>query len=345
MFIRAVLLAAFGVLAIGSVANSQGGQTIEELRAAILAEHGPLAALDPALADYKPVEHVDGTVRVLAGDEARNVLTLWGEGFRKHYPNVRVEIDGNPYSPGFFSAPVGWAAIGTATEKLEGQILERFENRYGFAPTYVAMSWDALAVIVHPDNPLASLSLEELDAIFSKSRKLGHDGDISYWGQLGVGGDLAEHSILLHGRQWESVWRRYFQQRALGGGQFKDFVDDHPGASATEAAVADDPRAMGYIGASYVIDGVKAVAVAPSSVLPPVEMSLATIESGEYPLSRFLYLAVDFRPGTRPDLVHREFIKFGLSKQGQEAVALDGLLPLSAKLAREQLARLGLASE
>ena len=138
---------------------------------------------------------------------------------------------------------------------------DEFEKKFGYKPTPVAVAVDALAVFVHKDNPIACLTLQQVDAIFSRTRKGGLDTDLARWGDLGLTGEWAAKPISLYGRNSASGTYGYFKDEALFKGDFKDGVKEQPGSSAVVQGVATDRFAIGYSGIGYKTADVRAVLV------------------------------------------------------------------------------------
>jgi phosphate transport system substrate-binding protein len=199
-----------------------------------------------------------------------------------------------------------------------------------------------LAVYVHKDNPIKSLTLPQVDAIFSKTRNGGHEKDLVTWGDLGLTGEWASKPISLYGRNSASGTYGYFKEHALFKGDYKDSVKEQPGSSSVVQGVASDKYAMGYSGIGYLTADVRAVPLAKDARSTPVEATPDNAYSGKYPMARFLYTYVNHKPGTQLDPLRREFVRYVLSKRGQADVVKDGYFPLPAKIAGEALSSVGL---
>jgi phosphate transport system substrate-binding protein len=201
-----------------------------------------------------------------------------------------------------------------------------------------------LAVYVHKDNPIAGLTLQQVDAIFSKTRKGGLTKGITTWGDLGLTGDWKDKPISLYGRNSASGTYGYFKKHALFKGDYKDEVKEQPGSSSVVQGVATDKYGIGYSGIGYMTSDVHAVPLS-SETGDDVEFMAAEPDnaySGDYPLARFLYLSVNYKPGSQLDDLRKEFVRFVFSKQGQEVVVKDGYLPVPATVAREELLVVGI---
>lgn len=311
----------------------------------VLVAAGPLVAqvkVDPKLPVYKPTVGVSGTIKSVGSDTMNNLMALWAEGFKKHYPSVKVEVEGKGSATAPTALISGTANFGPMSRMMKADEIDAFEKKFGYKPTAIATSIDMLAVYVHKDNPLKSLTLQQVDAIFSTTRKLGGKELIDRWGQLGLEGDFADSPISLYGRNSASGTYGYFKEHALGKGDFKDSVKEQPGSSAVVQGVSKDKFGIGYSGIGYKTADVTALPLANKPGEKPVEAVLEHAYSGDYPLSRSLVLYVNAKPKTQLDPLRREFIKYVLSKQGQEVVIKDGYFPVTAPMAVKILSELGI---
>ncbi len=298
--------------------------------------------VDAGLPSYKPVSGVSGSLKSVGSDTMNNEMTLWAEGFAKHYPNVKVEIEGKGSTTAPAALIEGTASFGPMSRPMKEKEIDDFEKKFGYKPTAIASSIDMLAVYVHKDNPIQSLTLQQVDAIFSRTRKGGGDKDLVTWGDLGLTGDWASRPISLYGRNSASGTYGYFKEHALFKGDFKDSVKEQPGSSAVVQGVAGDLAAIGYSGIGYKTADVRAVPIAKDAKSKVVEATPENAYTGEYTLARFLYLYVNHKPGTQMDPLRAEFLRYMLSKEGQTDVVKDGYFPLTARLAKAQLAKVGL---
>lgn len=297
--------------------------------------------VDPHLPAYTPVQGVSGSIKSVGSDSMNNLMTLWAEKFTRMYPNVTVEIEGKGSSTAPPALIAGAANFGPMSRAMKESEIDAFEKQFGYKPVMVRTAIDMLAIYVHKDNPIIQrgLSLEEVDAMFSRVRKGGHESDIRTWGQLGLTGEWANAPISLYGRNSASGTYGYFKKHALFKGDYKDSVKEQPGSSSVVQAVASDKFAIGYSGIGYRTADVAAVPLVGKSgkaVSPSPE------NVGGYPLARFLQFYVNLKPGSELDPLRREFIRLVFSREGQEVVIKDGYLPVSGKVAAKQLASVGL---
>jgi phosphate transport system substrate-binding protein len=312
--------------------------------AALVVLVAPAAAqvqVDAGLPDYKVVGGVSGSIKSVGSDTMNNLMTLWSEQFKKWYPNVQVEIEGKGSSTAPPALIEGQATFGPMSRKMKEKEIDEFESAFGYKPVPMRTAIDMIGIYVHKDNPIAKkgLTLQQLDAIFSKTRNGGHPADIRTWGDVGLTGEWADKPISLYGRNSASGTYGYVKKHALFKGDYKDEVKEQPGSSAVVQGVASDKYGIGYSGIGYKTAD---VAVVPLAKEPGVPFAPAAADSVEqYPLARFLYLYVNYKPGSDLDPLRKEFLKLVFSKPGQEVVIKDGYLPINAGIARQDLAKIG----
>ena len=299
-------------------------------------------ALDPNLKPYQAVSGISGNLKSIGSDSMNNEMTLWAEGFLSFYPNVQIEIEGKGSGTAPPALVAGTAHFGPMSREMKGEEIDAFERRYGYEPVELNTSIDMLAVYVHKDNPIECLTLQQVDAIFSKTRRGGHDQNIRTWGDLGMTGAMANMPISLYGRNSASGTYGFFKDNALFGGDYKDEVKEQPGSSSVVQGVASELAGIGYSGIGYMTADVRAV---PLATTPGATCFGAVAENaytGEYPLARFLIVYTNFRPGSTIDPLRREFARYIFSRNGQEDVVRDGYFPITNVIAQEQLQKLGI---
>jgi phosphate transport system substrate-binding protein len=303
---------------------------------------GQAVEVDPALPAYKPVKGVTGELKSLGSDTMNIEMTSWAEGFKTFYPNVTPAIVGKGSGDAPAALTDGTASFGPMSRMMKADEIDKFEKKFGYKPAGLPTSIDMLAVYVHKDNPIKSLTLQQVDAIFSKSRKGGLDKDIRTWGDLGLTGEWENQPISLYGRNSESGTYGYFKDHALFKGDYKDSVKEQPGSSSVVQGVASDKFGIGYSGIGYKTADVRAVPLAAKADGKPVEAAVEHAYSGDYPLSRFLYIYVNYKAGTGLDPLRAEFIRFVFSKDGQSVVVKSGFYPIRKAIADKALASVGL---
>lgn len=297
--------------------------------------------IDPKLPDYKTVSGVSGTLKSIGSDTLNNLMTLWVEGFRSRYPNVKIAVEGKGSSTAPPALIEGTAQFGPMSREMKSKEIDDFEKKFGYKPSVARVAVDALGVFVHKDNPIQCLTLKQLDAIFSRTHKGGYEKEVKTWGDLGLTGEWADKPISLYGRNSASGTYGYFKEVALFQGDFKDSVKEQPGSSAVVQGVATDRYAIGYSGIGFKTADVKAVPLGAKDgncFEPNAENAYA----GDYPLARFLYVYYNKAPQKPLDPLMGEFIRYMLSKEGQIATIKDGFYPISAMLAGQDLKAAGL---
>ena len=304
---------------------------------------GPVYAqalkVDASITGYQKVSGVSGNINSVGSDTMNNLMTLWGETFSKNYPNVKIQVEGKGSSTAPPALIAGTSQFGPMSRAMKASEIDDFEKKYGYQPTQIRTSYDALAVWINKDNPVDKLTLSQVDGIFSKTRKRGGK-TINTWGQVGLSGDWASHPISLYGRNSASGTYGFFKEHTLLNGDYRDTVKEQPGSASVVQGVTEDRYGIGYSGVGYRTSGVKAAQLADKDGGTFYDGSYENVISGKYPLSRFLYIYVNKAPGKPLDPLVKEFLKLVLSKEGQEVVIKDGYLPLTAEIVKQELAKL-----
>lgn len=319
----AAVIAVAGLTALSGTAHAAGG-------------------VDPALPDYQATSGISGNLKSIGSDTLNNLMTLWGEGFSARYPNVKIEIEGKGSSTAPVALIAGTAHFGPMSRPMKAAEIDQFEQKFGYQPQPIRSAVDAIAVYVHKDNPIQCLTLEQVDAIFSKTRRGGAASDITTWGQLGLKGEWANRPISIYGRNSASGTYGYFKEVALFDGDYKDSVKEQPGSSTVVQGVASDKAGIGYSGVGYKTADVKFVPLATNPGESCHQPNAENAYSGDYPIARFLYIYVNKNPNQPLDPLRGEFIKYVYSKQGQEAVVKDGFFPVNKGIADADLEAFGL---
>ena len=293
------------------------------------------SAIDAEIASYQKVEGVSGSLSSVGSDTLANLMTLWAEEFKRLYPNVTVQIQ----AAGSATAPPalteGTATLGPMSRMMKSEEVEAFESKHGYKPTAIPVAVDALAIFVNKDNQLTSISIPQVDAIYSATRACGHDSDISQWSDLGLSGDLGSQRIQLFGRNSASGTYGYFKESALCKGDFKSSVNEQPGSASVVQGVTKSLNGIGYSGIGYKTSSVKALPLSRKDGGEAIEPTPENAVSGKYPLARYLYVYVNKHPNEPLAPLEKEFILMVLSKTGQAVVVKDGYVSLPAKVAQK----------
>jgi phosphate transport system substrate-binding protein len=300
-----------------------------------------VAKVDPAIPPYKKVSGVSGNLTSVGSDTMNNLMTLWAEAFNKYYPNVRLQVEGKGSSTAPPALISGTAQFGPMSRQMRATEIDQFEQKYGYKPTELRTSYDALAVYVHRDNPIKQLTLAQAEAIFGKTRRRGHKANIATWGDLGLTGEWAKRPLSMYGRNAASGTYGFFKEHVLQNGDFKDTVKEQPGSASVVQGITEDRYGIGYSGIGYKTSGVRAVPLAETDKGPYSDGNHADLISGKYPLARFLYLYINKPQGKPLDPMVKEFVTLIFSKEGQEVVVKDGYDPVTAAIAKQELGKIG----
>ncbi|MGD8174601.1 PstS family phosphate ABC transporter substrate-binding protein [Marinimicrobium sp. ARAG 43.8] len=300
------------------------------------------AQVDPELPEYEAVSGVSGNVNSIGSDTLNNLMTLWAEEFAKFYPNVNIQIQGAGSSTAPPALTQGTANFGPMSREMKASEVRAFEQAHGYKPTAVPVAVDLLAVYVNKDNPIEGLTLPQVDAMFSVTRRCGFPEEITRWGQLGLSGDWANRDIALYSRNAVSGTYGYFKDNALCGGDYKASINEQPGSASVVQGVSESRNGIGYSGIGYKTSSVRAVPLAREEGQPFAEPTGENASNGSYPLARFLYVYVNKHPNRDLNPMQAEFLKMVISRQGQEVVVRDGYIPLPASVSQRVMEELGL---
>ncbi len=292
---------------------------------------GAATSVESGVPEYQKASGVAGNLSSVGSDTLANLMTLWAEEFNRLYPNVNIQIQAAGSSTAPPALTEGTSNLGPMSREMKDDELEAFEGKYGYKPTAIPVAIDALAVMVNKDNPITGLTVDQVDAIFSSTRKCGGEKDIETWGDAGVAAWGAK-SIQLYGRNSVSGTYGYFKEHALCKGDFKSNVNEQPGSASVVQSVTSSVNGIGYSGMGYSTSGIKMVALAKKGSSTFVEATPENAIAGTYPLTRYLYVYVNKKPNQPLAPLENEFIKMVLSKTGQQVVIKDGYIPLPAKV-------------
>ncbi len=298
------------------------------------------AKVDSALTDYKRASGVSGNLSSVGSDTLANLMTLWAEEYKREYPNVNIQIQAAGSSTAPPALTEGTSNFGPMSRKMKDKEVEAFEKRYGYKPTPIRVAIDALAVFVNKDNPIKGMTIPQVDAVFSSTRKCGIAEPIDTWGGLGLDGAWKTRAIQLYGRNSVSGTYGYFKKHALCKGDYRNNVNEQPGSASVVQSVSSSLNGIGYSGIGYKTSGVRAVPLSKSEGKPFVAATTENAIDGKYPLARFLYVYVNKHPNKPLPPLEAEFIKMVMSKVGQKIVVKDGYIPLPASVANKELAKL-----
>jgi phosphate transport system substrate-binding protein len=318
--------------------------------------------VDPSIAPWKPGEVTtvpEEELNLVGADVMDEICLGWAKIFRQAYPHLSVTLDlrasgaGAPgliagaKAPNSVIAPVGREML-PAEEKA-------FVEKFGYEPFRIKVATGSVGslgktatsiVMVDKDNPIKGLSLAQLDAIYSTTRKRG-DADIKTWGDLGLGGEWATRPIHKYGLKSPNGIEWFFKIEVLQMGDYKDDIQFVKGRGFTHAFnvaaedMAEHPGGITYAMLANVTPNVKVVPLSVKDGGPYLAPTLQNVYSHKYPLSRYVYIYVNRKPGTPLEPKIKEFLRMVLSQQGQDVVAKEGVyIPLLPAVVKEELAKL-----
>ncbi len=305
-----------------------------------LASGAALAEIDENLPTYERVSGISGNLSSQGSDTLNNLMTLWAEEFNDFYPNVNIQIEGAGSSTAPTALAEGTANFGPMSRRMRESEIQAFEEAHGYPPTLVRTAIDTIAVFVNQDNPIEGMSIPEVDAVFSETRRCGHHEDITRWGQLGLDGSWENRDFTLYSRNAVSGTYGYFREHALCDGDYKDAINEQPGSASVVQGVTESLNGIGYSGIGYNTSGVRAIALGEGD--EHFEPTAENAVSGDYPLARFLYVYVNKDPNEELPPIEREFLRLVLSEQGQDVTLRDGFIPLPESAASRERDNLGL---
>lgn len=298
-------------------------------------------ALDTPLQPYKKIPGVSGNLLSVGSDTLAGMTTLWVEEFKALYPNINAQVQASGSSTAPPALTEQTAQFGPMSRPMRLREVEAFERTHGYKPTALRVAIDAIGIFVHQDNPVQGLNFPQLDAIFSATLRCGAEDFVSTWAPLGIDAEWAKRNFQLFGRNSVSGTYGYFKKHALCGGDFKSQVNEQPGSASVVQSVASTLSGIGYSGVGYRVAGVRLLPIAKQGnefVYPSRE----NILTGDYPLSRYLYVYVNKHPSKALSPIEAEFIKFIYSAQGQALVEKDGYVSITEEFAKQELAKVGL---
>ena len=315
---------------------------------------GPLTPLTgvSGLDRYVAKAPVSGKIKVQGSNTLYPLMTRLAAAFQGVQSQAQIDVkgEGSAQSLEAFVRGLQPGQIVIADERSFPPIFassrelfdverKQFVESHGYEPTEIPVATDAVAIYVHKDNPLKELTLDQVDAIFSKDHLRGHKATIQQWGDLGLSDEWKTRPIHLYGRDRRSGTYGFFRVHALAGGEFNEKLREEPGAASVVMMVGQDPFGIGYSGLGLQTTTVRMIPLAASEGMPYVIPSASTIANETYPLHRVLYLYLDKSPKVEFPVAVQEFLKFIASREGQETIVRAGFFPLPSDKGSRTIAK------
>jgi phosphate transport system substrate-binding protein len=328
------------------------------------------------LPDYKPEKTVSGTIREWGSNyfADSNLNDYWESAFHKYQPNVKFDVN---MRTALEAAP----ALATGVADLvacrlfsfsDEELVERVFNHEPLRILIVTGSYDvpgwspALAIVTNKENPISQLTIQQLDGIFGAARTGGYQGttwhpeigrttasDIRTWGQLGLTGKWKDAPIHVYGLNLQYGMAHDFEQLVFhGGDKWTESLTEYANYSGPDGKLkiaadqlmqdlSHDPYGIGYSGAMFLTPQTRMLAIAKDTNSRYIPLTIENVQNRTYPLLLEVYFYLDREPGKPVDPKLKEFLRFVLSRQGQEAIAKDGkYLPLTKEVVEAELRKL-----
>jgi phosphate transport system substrate-binding protein len=281
-----------------------------------------------AVETLKPGTSVEGHLTFTGSGALSNLMSYWTQAFSERKPLISVTIADPGGMAGIESLINGTTDLALISTPISPEQDKAFADRYGYSPHVIPVAMDAIVVYVNDLNPLTSITLEDLDAVFSSTYRCGESQPIQTWGGLGVKGNLAQQRIAVYGLTVNTGANSQFREAALCGGDFLKDFQALVGPESVESAIITDSTGIGFSSSTTRSAGIHMLTIAPHKNAPAVAPLSGDIRSGHYPMSRTLAIAVN-QPQNRPlSPALQAFIDFVLSPDGQSVVAKAGYVPL-----------------
>lgn len=312
--------------------------------------------LDAELPDYRPRTDIrlSGSFSGATSDVLPFLARRWIDGFKKYYPNVDIHI-APPYAGSLGAKELVKQNLDFVfvSRELKPTDITDFKAKFGYAPLSVPVSGgsyrhfgflDAVGFFVNKDNPIEKLSYAQIDALFSSTHLRGGT-PIKTWGDLGLTGDWADKPVHVYAIKPWNGFEEFVRQRVLSAngqrGEWRDDIHYDKLVFPLAKDVAVDRYGIGYSGIAYIDAPVKMLPLGESDNGPFVAPTYENVARATYPLSRLIYFNTNKAPGKPLDPAIAEFLRYILSKQGQQAVLDHAMyMPLRARQADSSRAML-----
>lgn len=303
----------------------------------------PLSTVDSRLQRYKAANLGEISLDSVGSDSMQELVDAWVEAYKEYHRGIAINV----LSKGSASAAAalidGRADIGPMVRPMKSPELDEFRLKYGFEPTLIRTALAGVAVYVSSDNPLKSISFEQLDGIFSKDLRRSGAHRISNWKGLGVEAKNLPQKIMPLSFTDTSYPYAFFRQQVLVQGDFHSEVTAISDTNGLLEAIRANPNAIAFGPILSQEELIPAVSLLPVSRFEGEEAYLPSLENllaEKYPLGRFFNVYLVRSPGEEFDLAAKDFLKFALSREGQQIVQNKGLIPLPYAIVQEELGKL-----
>ena len=254
------------------------------------------------------------TIQISGSDTMINLAQAWAEAYNMRHPEVSIQVRGGGSGVGIADLIAGKVTMANASRKMKAKEMAEAEKHTGKEPVEFIVGMDALAIFAHKDNPIESISLEQLADVY------GENGAANKWTDVGI--DL-DSEIVLISRQNSSGTYAYFKEAVLDKGNFRNSCIAQSGSADVAAAVATTPGAIGYSGMGYLTQDIKGVPVSAETGGEAYAPTLENAEAGNYPIARPLHI---YTAG-EPEGALKEYLDWIMSDAGQKILVDKGYVP------------------
>jgi phosphate transport system substrate-binding protein len=322
-----------------------------------------VAASAPA---YAPLEQVGGVIRIWGHGNVKlpwmmNLVRSWEAGFQRYQPGIRIQYEMHGTSSAVPALYAGLGDVAILGEEILPEAVQAFEKVKHYPPTTIQLLTGSLAVrnfdyaqmfFVHRDNPLTRLTLEQLDGVFGAEHRRG-PRNLRRWGDVGLTGEWAGHAIVPYGWRIDDSFGIFLEGALLEGSHhWNNALHEYAHIPQADGSIYDhgqqilDNLAQDRFGIAvsnirYAGPNVKPLVIAAGAGAPYYPATVATLIDQTYPLTRLIPAVIDRPPGQPIDPKVREFLRYILSREGQQAIVSDGrYLPLARPAVMTELGKL-----
>ncbi|QDU60067.1 Phosphate-binding protein PstS precursor [Planctomycetes bacterium Pan216] len=298
--------------------------------------------VDDQLPSVTSTPGLRGELTISSPVALRPLLVFWEKDFNELNPDAKFNFVGNSATNAVKEFIDGKADIVAINRPMTDSEMKAFKAKFSYDPIAMPSAVNTLVLFVNKDNPTKSLTISQVDAMYSSDRACGATKAATTWGDVGAKDAWAKEPIRLIGQSERDGSYTFFQDHALCNGKFAKNVRIERNDLAVLDAVAENKDAVGYANFSVSNPNVRALALAREQSDKPVDPTSENVYSGTYPLAGFVLLMVKEKSGTKLPPVEAAFLEYVFSKQGQNEVITAGYLPIGYQSASEVLKRIGI---
>ncbi|MGE0800721.1 MAG: PstS family phosphate ABC transporter substrate-binding protein [Lautropia sp.] len=333
----AVVPAAPAAGAAAAAAIAGGDPQARALATSALFSEDGVYAIDLELPRYRPGTNLYGEVRTVGSSTLTNLFNRWSEEFERIQTRIQLRITGGGSAAAIRPFIAGESDLAPMAREMTAREIASFKERWGYEPTRLTVALDAIAIYVNKGNPLKTITLPQLDAIFGIEPKRGVAAPAT-WGDLGITGPLAGQPINRYGPRRSQGIYTVFRAQVLGGGDFTLALQSEPVSSSVVQSAGADDAGIAFASRLFATLRTRVLAVAERPGAEPYLPTSDHVTAGRYPLSRRLYVYVNKSPKDGIPLHVAEFLRYVCSFEGQSQLARDGGIALTRELGEQECA-------